>query len=132
MDAADREQVRRRAVDRCEYCRLPQAATPFFTFHVEHIRARQHQGSDDPENLALACPDCNAFKGPNLTTVDPQTDAVIPVFNPREQVWDEHFAMQGPQVVGLTPTGRATVRLLNMNEEQHMEMRAELLARGEL
>ena len=62
MDAATREFVRGRASGRCEYCGLPQSAVPFFTFHIEHIRARQHQGSDDPSNLALACPDCNAKK----------------------------------------------------------------------
>jgi 5-methylcytosine-specific restriction endonuclease McrA len=65
MDAALRKFVRERANGRCEYCMLPQEAVPYFTFHVEHIRARQHQGSDEPSNLALACPDCNAKKGPN-------------------------------------------------------------------
>lgn len=55
MDAATRRLFRPRARERCEYCRLPQAAQPFVTFHVEHIIARQHGGSDDPMNLCLAC-----------------------------------------------------------------------------
>ncbi len=132
MDAAIRELVRQRAANRCEYCRLPQSAAPFFTFHIEHIRARQHKGTDDPSNLCLACPDCNAFKGPNLTTYTPDTDELVSVFDPRELSWNEHFTMQGASIVGLTPTGRATVELLQMNEEERVEMRAELFARGEL
>ena len=63
MEASLRELLRRRATHRCEYCHLPQAAAPFLTFHIEHIRARQHGGDDDSSNLALACPDCNAHKG---------------------------------------------------------------------
>ena len=69
MNNALREFVRQRANNRCEYCLLPQSAAAFFRFHIEHIRARQHGGEDVEENLALACPDCNARKGPNLTSV---------------------------------------------------------------
>lgn len=127
MPAARRELVRERAQHRCEYCRLPQSAAPFFLFHVEHIRARQHGGRDDPANLALACPDCNAHKGPNLVSVDPESgDRIVPLFNPRADSWNEHFTHDGPLLVGRTPTGRATVALLNMNEPARVKMRAEL------
>ena len=132
MDAATRELVRQRARDCCEYCRLPQAAAPYFAFHVEHIRARQHGGSDAPINLALACPDCNAFKGPNLVSFDPETETRVDLFDPRVHSWNEHFAWNGALIVGLTPIGRATVNLFNMNEHERVEMRAELRARGEL
>lgn len=132
MDEAVRELVHRRANHRCEYCRLPQSAARFFSFHIEHIRAQQHRGSDDPSNLALACPDCNRFKGPNLTSVDPETDEVVPLFNPRVHAWDQHFTVRGAEIIGVTPIGRATVALLQVNEEERREMRAELLARGEL
>jgi len=131
MESRLRELVRQRAAGRCEYCRLPQAAAPFFVFHVEHIRARQHQGTDGLSNLALACPDCNACKGPNLTTTDPETGQVVPLFNPRMHSWDEHFDLEGPRILGLTAIGRGTVQLLKMNEEERVEVRAELLARGE-
>ena len=100
MDTSVRELVRRRAGDQCEYCRLPQAAAPFFTFHIEHIRARQHGGTDDASNLALSCPDCNAHKGPNLSSVDPQTDRVVPLFNPRLHSWDDHFGRGSKQASG--------------------------------
>jgi len=130
MDAVTREHVRQRAGNRCEYCRLPQGSIPF-TFHIEHIRARQHGGTDAPSNLALACPFCNRFKGPNLTAVDPSTSEVVPLFNPRTYPWEEHFALQGSLMVGRTPSGRATVQLLNMNGLAQTEVRAELQAAGE-
>lgn len=126
MAATLRERVRRRANDQCEYCRLPQSAAPFFTFHIEHIRAKQHGGGDEFSNRALACPDCNAAKGPNPAAYDPETDALVPLFNPRLNSWEEHFEMRGYLVFGLTPIGRATVQLLAMNDENRLEMRAEI------
>lgn len=122
-----RERVRRRAEGRCEYCRLPQTAAPFFTFHIEHIRARQHGGGDEASNRALACPDCNAAKGPNIASHDPETDALVGLFNPRLDSWDEHFEVRGALIIGRTAIGRATAQLLAMNDDDRVEMRLELL-----
>ena len=127
MDANRRELVRRRAAGCCEYCGLSQAAVPFASFHIEHVVARQHGGSDDPENLALACDRCNLYKGPNLTAIDPQTNEVVPLFHPRRQSWEDHFQLQGATILGLTPTGRATIRLLNMNASRRVQLRTTLL-----
>jgi hypothetical protein len=132
MDATTRRSVRHRALDRCEYCRLPQRAQPFVTFHVDHVVARQHGGTDDPENLCLACERCNASKGPNLSGRDPLTGNVERLFDPRHQEWPEHFQFRGSVIVGLTAIGRATVDVLNMNERRRVQLRVELLARGEL
>jgi 5-methylcytosine-specific restriction endonuclease McrA len=126
MDAATRRQVRRQAGNHCEYCGLAQAAVPVAALHIEHVIPRQHGGGDDPSNLALACYHCNHHKGPNLTGIDPETGQIIPLFNPRTQRWSEHFALQGTEVVGLTPTGRTTVRVLAMNSDVRRELRAEL------
>jgi hypothetical protein len=126
MNAAVRELVRRRAGDRCEYCRLPQHAVPFATFHVEHIRAKQHGGLEDPENLALSCDRCNAFKGPNLTAIDPSTKTLVSLYNPRTQRWSEHFKQVGFELAGLTDIGRATVTLLNMNAPHRVRLRMTL------
>jgi hypothetical protein len=123
MDPSTRQFVQRRAKHCCEYCLLPQEATPFVSFHVEHIRARQHSGSDSPDNLALACDRCNAFKGPNLVSVDPDTGAVVPLFDPRAYEWSQHFRFREGRVIGITPTGRATVRLLNMNAPRRVQLR---------
>ena len=130
MDAATRELVRRRAGDACQYCHIPQQATSSIPFHVEHTIARQHGGGDDPDLLALACDRCNAYKGPNLTSIDPETGHIVPLFNPREDVWCDHFMLRGGEIVGLTPTGRATVRLLNMNARSRVQLREQWLTEG--
>ncbi|MEX0727657.1 MAG: HNH endonuclease [Planctomycetaceae bacterium] len=130
MDDATREFVRRRAGNHCEYCLLPQAAIPLLAFHVEHIIAKQHLDgpTDDPDLLALACDRCNAYKGTNLTSIDPETKVITPIFHPRRDIWPDHFARQGGEIIGLTPTGRATARLLNMNAPQRVELREEWLS----
>ena len=122
MDAALVEFVRRRAGGRCEYCHLPQQFSEL-RFHVEHIIPRQHGGTDDAENLALACPDCNLVKGPNLTGVEPGTRQVVRLFHPRRDTWAEHFALDGALVVGKTPVGRVTVSLLRLNDGQRQRVR---------
>lgn len=107
------------------YCLLPQEASPLLTFHIEHIIAKQHLDDifDDSSALALACNRCNAYKGTNLSSVDPDTKDVAPLFNPRQDVWADHFAYQDGEIVGLTPTGRATARLLQMNAPQRVDLR---------
>ena len=125
MDAATRTIVRDRAEGRCEYCHLPELATPFIPFHVEHVIAQQHLGSDDPENLALACDRCNAFKGQNLSSVDPVSKAIVQLFHPRFDVWDEHFVMDDGVIIGRTAKGRATARLLTMNAPRRVQLRSE-------
>lgn len=131
MDAKTGAFVRRRAGDVSEYCRIPQEATPLISFHVEHTIARQHGGGDDPSLLCLACDRCNAYKGPNLTSVDPDSAVIVPLFNPRQDAWNDHFLLRGGVVVGLTPTGRATVRLLNMNAPRRVELREEWIGEGD-
>lgn len=130
MDARTRELIRRRAGNACEYCRIPQDATPLIPLHIEHIVARQHGGEDDAAQLALACDRCNAYKGPNLSSIDPDSGDIVPLFNPRRDVWKDHFMFRGGEIVGLTPTGRATVRLLNMNVLRRVELREEWLGEG--
>ena len=130
MNAATKLFVRERARDRCEYCRLPQSAQPYVTFHVEHILSRKHRGTDDPSNLALACERCNAFKGADLTGVDPDTNQVERLFNPRAQDWHVHFEFRAALILGRTPTGRTTVVVLGMNEEPRVRLRTELLESG--
>ena len=129
MDAATRALVRARAGHRCEYCLIRQEHTET-PHHVEHITARQHRGSDDPSNLALACIHSNCHKGPNLTGIDPETGALVPLFTPRRDLWAEHFTLQGAAIVGLTATGRTTVAVLALNARHRRNVRAELIAQG--
>jgi hypothetical protein len=126
MSALLRAQVRRRAENRCEYCRLPDAVQ-LLPFHVEHILARQHGGSDDDANLAWSCDRCNAYMGPNIASVDPETGAIVELFQPRRDTWQNHFAIVDGMIVGRTPTGRATARLLQFNARRRVELRRELI-----
>ena len=132
MDATVRDFVRHRAGHRCEYCLLQQEHLPFSRFHVEHIIPRKHGGDDHPGNLALACDRCNSHKGANLTGIDPETSAIIALFNPRTHDWEEHFRLSDSIIVGLTAVGRTTVRVLNMNEERRVRLRAVLKRYGHL
>jgi len=130
------DEVRRRAGHRCEYCRMPQTAF-HRPFHIEHIVAWQHGGSTQLDNLALACWHCNLKKGPNLAGVDPETGQISALFHPRKNKWADHFSMRiGKlrsfviELQGLTPVGRATARVLGMNEEMRLMLRYELWLEG--
>ena len=131
MDAQAREQARERAHDRCEYCRLRQAHDFFHSFHIEHIVARQHRGTDGLENLAWACHQCNFHKGTNLAGIDPDSNEMVRLFHPRRDRWEDHFEIDGPLIVGLTAIGRTTAWLLQMNSDERVELRSVLMALGE-
>src|SRR6266849_9249366 len=122
--AKTRTQVRERAQNTCEYCRLHQDDSPLAALHVEHIIPKIHGGADDLDNLALACIDCNSHKGTNLTGIDPETNEVTNLFHPRRQEWNEHFGLQGVYLVGKTAKGRTTIRVLNMNSDDQVALRS--------
>lgn len=116
-----RRLVRQRASEKCEYYGLAQSSFPLVTFHVEHVIAKQHGGSDDLDNLCLPCHWCNLFKGPNLSTmVDGELKRL---FHPRTDRWADHFAIEEGEIRGLTAIGNATVSLLNMNDPDRVELR---------
>jgi hypothetical protein len=102
---------------------MNQTSDSFFRFHIEHVIPRKHGGASTESNLALACHACNLHKGPNLTGIDPDTGAVVLLFNPRTQNWQDHFTEQGARVVGITSEGRATVRVLVMNDITRLQLR---------
>ena len=123
MDKATRDTVIKRAGNRCEYCRLPQSAQPFVTFHVDHVVATQHRKDDSLNNLCLSCQTCNLRKGTNLTTIDQSTGKIVRVFDPRADNWNDHFQLTDFLIVGKTEIGRATVRLLGINDPARVELR---------
>ena len=125
MDDWLEQLVYARAEGRCEYCSLPAWASPA-TLQVDHVRAQQHGGSTTPDNLALACADCNLKKGTNIRGVDPLTDQDVPLFNPRRHKWREHFTWTGLTIVGRTDVGRATIRLLDLNSKRRLRLRAKV------
>ncbi|MCC6491904.1 MAG: HNH endonuclease [Pirellulales bacterium] len=130
MSTAQREEVRQRAGGRCGYCRLPEQADEW-PFHIDHVIAQQHGGSNDIGNLCWACSRCNLNNGPNLTSLEAGAASPVSLFSPRSQQWEEHFRFDQGRVVGITPTGRVTVRLLGMNSSTRVELRRQLAAIGE-
>jgi hypothetical protein len=129
MDTGVRRLVWQRANNRCEYCRIRQEFD-VLTFQVEHVIPRKHRGSDDAENLALACFACNNHKGTNLSGVDPQTGELTRLFHPRRDDWSEHFQWEGSVLLGHTPVGRVTMEVLAINLPHRVELRAALVEEG--
>jgi hypothetical protein len=123
MQPATRDFVRQRAGDCCEYCRLHQDQSPLAALHVEHVVPKKHHGLDDPDNLALACVDCNLRKGTNIAGFDPQTGSLTELFHPRNQLWSEHFEWNGILIVGKTAIGRTTIDILDLNSDDRLELR---------
>jgi hypothetical protein len=127
-----RKLVIERAQKRCEYCQswMHNAIHPF---NIDHIIPGKEGGTHDPENLALSCGGDNNNKGDRTTAPDPLTKDVVPLFHPRKDNWALHFAWSEDflDMIGLTPTGRATVELLKLNREGLRNMRRLTVASGE-
>lgn len=111
-----RQKIRQQANNRCGYCQTHQDHIPW-VLEIEHLVPVAKGGSDEEENLWLACHSCNIFKGAKTEATDPLTGMQVPLFNPRFQEWRSHFrwGMDGAFIEGLTACGRATVIALNLN-----------------
>jgi hypothetical protein len=129
MERALEELVWRRARGRCEYCRLHQDNHDL-PFEIDHIIALKHRGPTRPSNLCLACFACNNHKGPNIAGIDPRTGKLTPLFNPRRHKWGRHFRWDGPVLVGLTPIGRTTIAVLEINLAYRVDLRQGLINEG--
>jgi HNH endonuclease len=132
VPAALRRQVRIRATGLCEYCRCPALFTNA-SFHCEHIIPREAGGETTLDNLAWACPWCNAHEYTKTRASDPQTGRVVQFFNPRRQRWERHFASIEDYIVVVGPTaiGRATVAALHLNRPELLNLRRILRTAGE-
>lgn len=122
-----RTRVIERAARRCEYCLLNEAYT-IKRHEVDHVYAEKHDGQTIEENLCLSCIDCNRYKGSDLCSLDPETGDITALFHPRRDQWAQHFRLDGPRIVPLTPQARATVRMLHLNDRERLEERALLAA----
>lgn len=131
LSNAIRETVRQRARGMCEYC-LVQEEDFLYPHEADHIVPVQHGGTTVVENLALACIRCNRRKGPNLTSVDPDSSAIVLLYHPRQNRWADHFVLNGIHIAGFTPIGRATVALLQLNSEERLRTRRRLQGFGRL
>lgn len=118
--------VAHRAAFRCEYCRIPDMGFAL-PFQVDHIRSLKHNGLTVASNLAYCCPDCNRYKGTDLGSFEGDETALIPFFNPRTGVWNEHFSVEGGLIRGKSSTGRVTAQIFKFNLEERILYRLALI-----
>lgn len=129
MDRALRLLVRQRAKGRCEYCQVAEEHLGL-PFEIDHIIAEKHGGPTRAGDLCYACFACNNHKGPNISGIDRNTKMIVSLFNPRRHKWSKHFLWDGPILVGLTPAGRATVAVLEINLYYRVDLRLSLIDLG--
>jgi hypothetical protein len=108
----------------CEYCHTSER-WQYVRFTIDHVVPLAEGGADNPENLALACFHCNRRKSNKQAGTDPESGEVVPLFNPRSQLWLEHFSwsIDGLLVVPRSATGRATIALLELNRKRILQIR---------
>ncbi len=124
--------VRSRARGYCEYCISPEGFSTY-NFSIDHIIPSGKGGTDDLGNLALACQGCNGCKYDKIEAEDPVTGNTVPYFNPRKDLWNVHFhwSEDYTEIIGKTPSGRATVDSLKLNREKLINLRKGLFRLGE-
>lgn len=112
--------VRSRAAYLCEYCHSPEKISAS-RFTIDHLHPRSLGGSDTEENLALACNRCNQNRYNFVVGRDLETATISPLFNPRNQLWQEHFiwSIDATKIIGTTAIGRATCDRLDMNDDKY-------------
>jgi HNH endonuclease len=118
-----RRLVAARAERLCEYCLIHEDDT-FYGCEVDHIISEKHGGPTQEDNLAYACLFCNRFKGSDIASLEPGTDRLVRLFNPRLDLWTEHFVLEdGVTILPRTSIGEATVRLLGLNHGDRLAER---------
>ncbi len=122
ISEATKQFVRERANYLCEYCHSLEVLSAN-RFTIDHIVPRSLNGSDDLDNLALACRRCNERRYNFVAGIDPETQSIVPIFNPRQQKWAEHFiwTIDGTLIQGSTPVGRATCIRFDLNDMRYPE-----------
>ncbi|HYG65487.1 MAG TPA: HNH endonuclease signature motif containing protein [Thermoanaerobaculia bacterium] len=126
-----RDRVAAQAKHRCGYCLTPSRIVGAL-LEIEHLVPESLGGPTEEENLWLACSPCNGHKGNRIAAIDPLTEKNVPLFDPRRQLWVEHFAWtsSGERIVALTATGRATVTALRLNRPSLVLARREWVSVG--
>lgn len=127
-----KQAVFERARGCCEYC-LTQARFNPDPLSIEHVIPRHEGGTTTLDNLALACQACNNHKYANTEAPDPLNGELAPLYHPRKQRWRDHFTWNYDftLIIGLTPTGRATVEALKLNRNSLINLRQILHEKGE-
>jgi hypothetical protein len=131
ITVAEQQQIIERAKRRCEYCKCLMDYSSQ-AFELEHIIPIAEEGETELENLALACGGCNGHKYTKVAVFDPISKTQVPLYHPRRQVWQEHFAWSADhlEIIGLTAIGKVTIELLNLNRPGVINLRKLLLTVG--
>ena len=132
IPSAMRRLVGERAGERCEYCRSPAWFVPH-PFSIEHVIPKSRGGEATTDNLALSCQGCNNHKYDKIEARDPALGNMAALYHPRRDRWRDHFAWNDDfsLIVGISPTGRATVVALRLNRELLVGLRRRLTKLGE-
>jgi HNH endonuclease len=131
MKESIKKEVRERAKNCCEYC-FAQVQFSADIFSIEHIIPRSKSGLSVLHNLAYACQCCNNHKYTAINALDPATGAIADLYNPRTDAWSEHFEWREyfTEIMGISPSGRATVNRLKLNRERLINLRRLLVDVG--
>jgi hypothetical protein len=131
ISEAVRQRVRSQANNQCGYCRSLQKYV-IGILEIEHIIPKAAGGSDDEDNLWLACRLCNSYEGIQIRAKDAVTNETVKLFNPREQKWADHFAWvdDGARILGISNIGRATVLALKLNNPFTVAVRQAWISAG--
>ena len=124
-----RRLVAARAGNRCEYCRLYEEDA-LFAYEVDHIISIKHGGVTVESNLAYACMICNRQKGSDLGSIDWHTGQLVRFYDPRKDLWTEHFMLEGARIKPLTLIGEVTSRIFDFNSDERLLERQELISLG--
>ena len=127
-----REEVSKRAEGLCEYCLSPEDFSNS-TFELDHIIPTAKNGETVSENLAFSCSGCNKYKSQRIDGYDEETGSNVSFYNPRKDVWREHFMWNEDftEIIGVTAKGRVTVKVLKLNRQRVINLRRILILAGE-
>lgn len=125
----DKGFVKERSLYSCEYC-ISQLLFSSDPFSIEHIIPISKNGTSNLDNLALSCQGCNNRKYTHTEALDPITGNKALLYHPRKDDWNTHFKWSEDYdyIIGLTPTGRATIKRIDLNREGLVNLRRALYA----
>jgi hypothetical protein len=123
-----RQAIADRAKLLCEYCLIAEADT-FYGCEVDHIISLKHGGSSEADNLAYACALCNRSKGSDIGSIS-TTGEFIRFFNPRTDLWSDHFRLESAAIHPLTTIGEVTAHILEFNNSARLHEREEMIRFG--
>ncbi len=121
--------VKKRAEGCCEYC-LQSSDFDSIPYHIDHVIPRRHRGDTIESNLCLSCAICNVMKGSEIGSFDSLDGSITRLFDPRTDIWDDLFELEGSIIQPLTPIGRVTEFVLDLNSVERVQERHQLLRLG--